>query len=166
MARTSTSRKRETDWSGIASSLSRRCSRQGEWTSSTGTPNTQRQGRPATQRPNAPRIHFGRRPTTWSQRSIASSNGSRCSDDHVPTPLLIRTSGAVAPCTASSITVARPNPSALSTTTDEAPRSLNRISAAIDAATSPARTRPAPPSASTITKTDAPGSGSRRMCSS
>ena len=97
LARISTSRNAEADWSGIAASFSRRWSRQGEWTSSTGTAKTSRQGSRPSHRPSRPTGPAGRRPTTWSQWSIASRSGSRWAAVQGSSAVVTRTSGAVGP---------------------------------------------------------------------
>jgi hypothetical protein len=67
LARISTSRNAEIDWSGIAANFSTRWARIGEWTSRTGTANTSRQARLSNRRSTRAGRLARRRPTTWSQ---------------------------------------------------------------------------------------------------
>ncbi len=78
LASNSTSRNREADCGTTFSSASRRCIRQGEKASSTGRANRNRQGVVASHLRQAA-FEGGRRPMTWSRRSIAFRSGSRCS---------------------------------------------------------------------------------------
>jgi hypothetical protein len=163
LARISTSRKDESDWSGIAASLSRRCSRQGEWMSWTGTAKMSRQGSPPTQRPTCASHPTRRRPTTWSQWSIAFKRGSISSDVHNPRDVVTRARGALAPSSPSRRAAPAP-PSPTATTTLSTPRPRSASSRSSDRATSSAAVRSS--RARTITRTAAPGSRSRRKWAS
>jgi len=159
LARISTSRNREADCRGIAASLSRRCSRQGEWTSSAGTAKSHRQGRVASQRPTRAAGARGRLPMTWSQVLIDSSRGRRCASVQNAEDAETSTRGSVAPCKPSSIARFQPRASA-STTTASA-----RLPSRFSRATRPSATSSGacePGAATTMTRTSAVGSGSRR----
>jgi hypothetical protein len=153
------SRNRDADWSGMAASASRRWSRAGEWTSATGTAKTTCHGRWPSQRTRRPSREARLRPTTWSQVSIASSNGSRWATAQGSAAEVTSTRGSVAPASARSRT--RPLPSyCAGSTTASAARPLRRIISIRPRATSSAHA--GSPSASTTTRTPARGSGSRR----
>ena len=107
MARISTSTSDDLDWSGMAVSFSVRWSWQGEWTSTSGTAKTSRRGRLPTHRIALAREPAGRRPRTWSQRSIDCSKGSRCAGDQGSMAVVIRTRGIDVP----SIAVSSASPS-------------------------------------------------------
>lgn len=158
LARSSTSRNSVIDWSGIASSFSRRWSRQGECTSSTGTPNTGFQSERWSQRVPSTSHEARRRPTTWSHVSIALSNGSIWAAVHGSRAVVTRTRGMLAPRTPASRAQFQPRP-AIGTITLSTARSRAVISASSEAATSSERA--GSPWQRTTTRTPAPALESR-----
>ncbi|MGO9467697.1 MAG: hypothetical protein ACLQVF_26470 [Isosphaeraceae bacterium] len=97
MARISTSRNDDIDWSGILASFSSRCTRQGEWISASGRAKTKRRGHEVSHLSHARRGLAGRRPITWSQWSIASRRGARWALVIGSRAVVISTSGRLAP---------------------------------------------------------------------
>jgi hypothetical protein len=162
LARISTSRKVEFDWKGIAASLSSRCNRQGEWMSATGTANTQRQGIPTNHRQARSRKADFLRPTTWSHRSIASSNGSRWPAVQDSRPVVTRTNGRVAPESPRSTTDASPSPGKGVTITASVPRPRALSNSSIELATVLAASSSSAPALTTSRRTAPPVRGSRR----
>jgi hypothetical protein len=159
LARISTSRNDDDDCSGRPFSLSSRCRRQGEWTSSVGTPNTPRQAIPLSQRPARPMNRPGRRPTTWSHWLIAESSGSRCSAVQGWRPCVTRSRGADTPIRLPSSRL-ESLPAAPSRTTVSTSRPRARSSSASDRATAAERSRS--PTSMTTIQTAASVRGSRR----
>ena len=101
LASSSTSRNREADCGMIFPSATRRCIRQGEKASSTGSANKNRQGVVASHRRQAA-VAGGRRPMTWSRRSIAFKSGSRCWADQRWVDVVMSTIGWFPPAKPSS----------------------------------------------------------------
>lgn len=144
------------DCSGMAASFSSRCSRQGEWTSRSGTAKTARRGQVASHRAS---LCPGLRPITWSQWSMASRSGLRWAAVIGSSALTTRTSGRCAPSRPIRIAWARGWPSIETTRVSTVRPSDSRASTAgprIVEARSSGR------SVSSRTRTPAPGIGSRR----
>jgi hypothetical protein len=93
LARISTSRNLEADCATIFARASRRCIRQGENGSSTGTANRVRHGIVARNLIQPFPGGAGRRPMTWSRRSIAFRRGSRCATDQRSLDVVIKMMG-------------------------------------------------------------------------
>lgn len=128
--------------------------------STTGTAKTHRQSRPASQRPTDSMIPAGRRPMTWSQCSIAASNGSMWPAVQGSCPVVISTSGH----SDSMIADASRSPLSSVMNRNGPVRPLSRRRSRIEEPT--ARARSLPSVSITTTNTSAPGKGSRRKCAS
>jgi hypothetical protein len=142
----------------MGASFSSRWSRQGECTSITGIANRNRQGSRPSQRLGLLSQGIDRRPTTWSQRSIASSKGSRCAPVQGSSDEVTRTKGNAAPSRPSSRARDAPRP-AIGTTLLSAVRPRSVMSRTRASAASSARVKS--PWARTMTRIAAPGKGSR-----
>lgn len=164
MARISTFRNVEPDWRGRPARQVRRWIRAGAWTSSSGTAKTSLSARARSRRPIAVAIEQGRRPMTWSARSIAASSGSRWAAVHGDRASVTISRGASVPAIVASSRPPRwPNRQARTIASADRPRAVSRASR-------PSATRSAAPawasSSSTTTNTAAPGRGDRRRAAS
>jgi len=158
LARISTSRNREDDCGTSFASASRRWTRQGVNGSSTGRANRNRQGSVFAQRQASPPAGAGRRPRTWSRRSIAARSGSRCAAVQGSRAVVTRTIGWSPPANPSSSATDQPIASVRTTNASAGrPRAFRRSRRPCPIASGSGSSAPA----MTITRTAPSGIGSR-----
>ena len=129
--------------------------------SSTGTAKSLRQSCAASHRRAPPKADAGRRPTTWSDRSIASSKGRRWASVQGSEAVEMSVRGCVAPSSPRARARSQPRCSAETTSASAALPSFFRAATSASAIASGA-VADGSDGAKTTTRTAAPGSGSRR----